>query len=82
MLDVLHKKATGYEVQEMTQEFTVDDEGNRHLSKEKVSTKYVPPDLSAIKTYLEIKNSELYSMSNEDLAKEKKRLLKKLKKPK
>lgn len=79
MLDVLLKKAKGYEVVETTQEYTFDDDGNKKLMKEKVSTKSVPPDISAIKTYIELADSEIYSMSNEELKAEKERLIKTLK---
>ena len=78
MLDVLYKKATGYEVTETTREYGVDDDGNEILIKEKKSTKYVPPDLSAIKAYLELRDGELYSMSDEELKKERKKLLSEL----
>ena len=79
MLDVLLKKAKGYEVVETTKEFSYDEEGNKKLLKEKVSTKNVPPDISAIKTYMELTDSEIYSMSNEELTAEKERLIKTLK---
>lgn len=79
MLDVLLKKAKGYEAIETVQEFAFDEEGNKRLLKEKVSTKSVPPDISAIKTYMELTDSEIYSMSNNELVAEKERLIKTLK---
>lgn len=79
MLDVLYKKATGYEVTEITQEYGVDAEGNKRLVKEKANTKYVPPDISALKAYLELRDGELYSMSDEELKLERKKLLSELK---
>ncbi len=79
MLDVLYKKATGYEVTETTREYGVDEEGNRQLLREKTATKYVPPDLSAIKAYMEIKDGELYSMTDDELKAERARLLGELK---
>ena len=39
MLDVLYKKATGYEVTETTKEFALDADGNERLVKEKQSVK-------------------------------------------
>ena len=75
MLDVLYKKAKGYDVTETTVEYGFDEEGNRRVIKEKTSTKYVPPDLSAIKAYMELQDTELRKMRTEDLLKEKKRLL-------
>lgn len=79
MLDVLYKKATGYEVTETTREYGVDEDGNSRLIKEKTSTKFVPPDLAAIKTYLEMKDGELMSMTDEELKKERRKLLRELK---
>lgn len=79
MLDVLYKKATGYEVTETTREYGVDEEGNSKLIKEKTSTKFVPPDLAAIKAYLEMKDEELFSMTDEELKKERRKLLRELK---
>lgn len=78
MLDVLYKKAKGYQVTEVVREFGMDEEGNPKLIKEKKATKFVPPDLSAIKTYMELKDASLYSMSTEELLQEKRKLLNKL----
>lgn len=80
MLETLYKKAKGYDVEEVVCEYSVDEEGNRVLTKEKRSKKHVPPDLSAIKAYMELKDSDLCRMGTEELEKEKKRLLKELKK--
>lgn len=79
MLDVLYKKAKGYEVTEVTKEYGMDEEGNPKLVKEKTATKYVPPDLSAIKAYMELKDASLFAMSEQDLLKEKRKLLRELK---
>ena len=79
MLDVLYKKATGYEVTETTREYGVDEEGNSKQKKKKTSTKFVPPDLAAIKAYLEMKDGELFSMTDEELKKERRKLLRELK---
>lgn len=79
MLDVLYKKAKGYEVTEVTKEYGMDEDGNPKLVKEKTATKYIPPDLSAIKAYMEIKDASLYNMSEADLQKEKQKLLRQLK---
>ncbi len=53
MLETLYKKAKGYDVEEVVYEYSVDENGNRQLAKEKHSVKHVPPDLSAIKAYME-----------------------------
>ncbi len=80
MMETLYKKAKGYDVEEIVCEYNVDEEGNKILSKEKHSVKHVPPDLSAIKAYMELRDSELSRMGTEELKKEKERLLKELKK--
>ncbi len=80
MLDVLYKKARGYDVEEINREYVVDEDGNKKLVKEKTTVKHVPPDLSALKAYMEIKDTELARMSNEELSKEKERLIGELKK--
>ncbi|HKL74324.1 MAG TPA: hypothetical protein VJ903_05465 [Clostridia bacterium] len=82
MLDILQKKAKGYKVVETVKEYAFDDEGNKKLCKEKVSTKNVPPDVSAIKTYLEMYDSEVYTMTDAQLIAEKERLIKTLNKEK
>ena len=80
MLDILYKKAHGFEVTETTREYGVDEEGNTKLLKEKQQVKYIPPDLNALKAYMELKDGELSEMSDEELKKERERLIKSLKK--
>ena len=75
-MDVLYKKARGYDVEETTREYVVDEEGVKRLVKEKTSVKHVPPDLSALKAYMDIKDTELSKMSTEELENEKERLIK------
>ena len=69
----LIKKALGYVQEETIEEYSnVDDEVV--LNKRKVTKKEVPPDMSAIKILLDIKNIEskdVKSMSTEELIKEK-----------
>lgn len=80
MLDVLYKKARGYDVEEINREYVIDEDGNKKLVKEKTTVKHVPPDLNALKAYMELKDTELSKMSNEELIKEKERLIGELKK--
>ena len=70
--NALIRKAIGYDVQEITEEYVEGD-----LVKRKVSTKHMPPDMSALKTLLELKGEEgdLAKMSDEELAKLKTKLL-------
>lgn len=76
---MLYKKAKGYDVEETVREYVFDENGERKLVKEKTTIKSVPPDLSALKAYMELRDSEIARMSTEELKREKQRLLKELK---
>jgi len=69
LIAALRKKAFGYTVSEQATEY--DAEGNE--TKNKVTTKEVPPDLSAIKMLLDMGGEE--EMSEEELERERRRLL-------
>ena len=73
--DVLIKKALGYDVQEVVEEYSSDGEGEVKLSKKKVTTKYIPPDMSALKLLLDENQKEVAQMTDEELYEEKIRLL-------
>ncbi|MBE7083099.1 MAG: hypothetical protein E7373_00670 [Clostridiales bacterium] len=75
---VLIKKALGYDVKEIVEEYVSDEDGTVKLSKKKVTKKNVPPDLTALKMLLE-SDKPISSMSDEELEKEKTRLLELLK---
>ena len=72
----LYKKAVGYTATEKTTEFSPEGE----VIKRKVTSKHYPPDITALKTYLELTGQEpdLEAMSDEALEQEKERLLKEL----
>ena len=72
----LYKKAVGYTVTEKTMEYSPDGE----VVKKKVTSKHFPPDIAALKAYLELISSEedYESMTDEELEREKERLLKEL----
>lgn len=72
--DVLKKKALGYDTTESVEEYAL-NEGEVVLSKKKVTTKTVPPDVTALKMLLE-SNKDISSLSDEELEREKIRLLK------
>jgi len=74
LLRSLYKKAVGYTVNEKTMEYS--PEGD--VVKKKVTTKHYPPDISALKAYLELisQGECLETMSDEELESEKVRLLK------
>jgi len=72
----LYKKAVGYTATEKTLEYSPEGE----LIKKKVTSKHYPPDITALKAYLELLNGEesIENMTDEELEKEKERLLKEL----
>lgn len=71
----LIKKAMGYDVKEVVEEYVSDDNGDVKLTKKKVTKKNVPPDIGAIKMLME-NGTKLNEMSDEELEEEKQRLLK------
>lgn len=74
----LLKKALGYNASETVEEFSVDEEGNKRLSKKKVTKKHFAPDISAVKVLLEryykTYEEKVFAMSDEELNEEKNRL--------
>ena len=76
LVNSLYKKAVGYTATEKTTEYSPDGE----VVKKKVVSKHFPPDISALKAYLELISSgeDYESMTDEELAREKQRLLKEL----
>ena len=70
------KVALGYAVEEVTEEYGVED-GELKLVKRKETRKDVPPDLKAVKLLIGEKDYSL--LSDEELEAEKKRLLAQLK---
>lgn len=79
----LLKKALGYDASEELKEFSFNEEGEKALSKMKVTTKHFAPDISAIKLLLEryYKSYEdsVLSMTDDELEAEEKRLEKLIK---
>lgn len=79
MLKCLKKKAVGYSEEEITSEYLVDENGEKRLIKEKILLKHYPPDVSALKLFYELNRVEDFDkLSDDELAKEKSRLLEKL----
>ncbi|MCI5714378.1 MAG: hypothetical protein MR288_01985 [Firmicutes bacterium] len=76
--EALIKKATGYTVKESVMEYGV-EEGEEKLLKKKVSTKYYPPDLSAINILLNEKQVDIQSLTDDELELEKEKIIKLLK---
>lgn len=76
----LLKKAFGYDEQEIIEEFVSGEDGEVKLSKKKITTKTIPPDMNAIKILLDQSGVPVENMTDEELKSEKLRLLKLLEK--
>ncbi len=70
----LLKKALGFDAKEVVEEYAMDNDGEVKLSKKKVTTKCVPPDVSALKMLLD-RAASVSSYTDEELEAEKQRLL-------
>lgn len=75
----LIKKALGYDSTEVVEEYVTGEEGEIKLTKKKVTKKNVPPDITAIKMLMELEDVPIEEMTDEELEREKTRLLKLLK---
>ncbi|HBB44640.1 MAG TPA: hypothetical protein DCZ34_00740 [Clostridiales bacterium] len=77
----LLKKALGYNYKEIVDEYVIDEDGQK-LTKRKITTKNVPPDISAVKLLLDelnvAVNVDLSTLSDADLKRELKDILKKI----
>ena len=75
----LIKKALGYQYKEVIEEYSIGEDGEK-LSKKKITTKDVPPDISAVKLLLEelnvSQNIDFENLTDEQLKKEIKDALK------
>ncbi len=74
----LVKKALGYDAEEIVEEYVGDADGVK-LAKRKVTIKNYPPDLTAIKLLWAENVTPVENMTDDELLKEKKRLLELLK---
>ncbi len=72
--DALLKVALGYQLAEVTEEYA-EVNGEFKLTKRKKTKKDVPPDLKAVQMLLCGNGEEFSSLSDEELEKEKQRLL-------
>lgn len=74
----LFKKALGYTVDEVVEEY-VSEEGDMRLVKKKVTKKHMPPDISAAKTLLETFNQDsvnkFSNMTDEELLQKRQEIL-------
>lgn len=74
-------KAVGCKTCEVIEEYAKED-GDITLVKKKITTKYLPPDMMAVKTLMALSGQEeddLSKLTDEQLFKEKRRLLEVLK---
>lgn len=69
------KRAVGYTAEETVEEYAMQD-GELVLVKRRVTTKDVPPDISAVKMLLDADDTP--ELTDEELEAEKRRLLKEL----
>lgn len=78
----LIKKAIGFSHDEIIEEYSVDEGGDVKLVKKKVTKKFSPPDIPAIKLLLDNFDNQipLAQMTEQQLKQEKNRLLKELEK--
>lgn len=76
--EALLKVALGFQVAEVTEEYAEVD-GQLKLTKRKRTKKDVPPDLKAVQMLLGVE-TDFSKLSDEELEKEKQRLLKELEK--
>ena len=71
IIKALTKKAVGYDSKEIIEEFSLDENQNEHLVKKKITTKNVPPDVTAVKVLLELEKidskEDLSSLTDEQL---------------
>ncbi len=75
----LLKKALGYESDEVIEEYSADENGKPILTKRKITKKFNPPDIAALRFLLEkneLADDEISKMTDEQLMREKERLLK------
>ncbi len=83
VMTALTKKALGYEVQEIIEEYSVDENNNERLMKKKVTTKSVPPDITAVKVILELENlnnnQSLKDLTDEELDEKINQIIKQIK---
>lgn len=76
--DALCKRALGFESDEIVEEYIADENGNAVLSKRKITKKFNPPDITALRFLLEESNlcdDDISKMTDEELLNEKQRLL-------
>lgn len=72
IMEAVVKRAIGYEARETVEEYAMVD-GSLELVKKRITTKDVPPDMTAAKLIFD--DGDYSTLSDEQLEEEKKRLL-------
>lgn len=74
----LKKRALGYDSTEVTEEYQEKEDGSVKMIKRKVVSKNVPPDVTALKLFLDIENEtdDIKNLTDDELQEEKIRLIK------
>lgn len=75
LLKNVFKRAEGYVQTETSTEYVIDEDGTKRAVKKRVVEKEIPPDVTALKMYIEMTENELKNMTDEELALEKERLI-------
>lgn len=77
IVNALKKKAMGFNLDEVVEEYVCTPEGEIKLSKRKITKKFVPPDIPAVRILLGQyeRQTDISQLSEEELKEEKKRLL-------
>ncbi len=78
----LCRRAIGFECDEIVEEYVTDENGLAVLSKRKITKKFNPPDVAALRFLLDQSNfsdDDISKMTDEELLREKERLLSLLK---
>lgn len=82
-MEAIKTLAQGMVIKEVTEEFALDDEGEMKLVKKKVNEKMLPPSVDVVKMIYASSKEETNkykNMTDEELEREKQRLLQELKK--
>ena len=78
----LCRREIGFECDEIVEEYVTDEKGMAVLSKRKITKKFNPPDVAALRFLLDQSNfsdDDISNMTDEELLREKERLLSLLK---
>lgn len=82
IVKALLKKALGYSIDEVSEEFSVSEDGKLVLQKRKIVNKHIPADMTAVKLLLDVfdkqENEDYSTYTDEELLLEKDKLLREI----